>query len=957
MQPLFTQNFLSHYLPDFKLSNVPNIRLTRAIIENLIQEFNSGKFESLKEEEFKSRFINEFFGDVLGFNYGNSSFWTLREEPKTEIDGTKPDGALGFFTKDKSKNDVRAVIEIKDFNTGLDEKQKRRDSKSPVTQVFEYASKIGENCKWAIVSNIKETRFYSSSFQGKYQVFYLEELSNEDTLKELLFLFHKDRFIKKGSDSSTDLLYKRSKLESKENEKPKHIVDIIYDSLIRFKGLNYVDPNYLASIKPFNILNEYVWHYSDGCILTLNPKIYDLFKHIEIKEGIISLSSELICELEENKVTEYLYKLNSFFKFLNHSGVVEISCIKDYKQIIKRKSHGIGFSHKHKFHFSDKDSYSKNINILKYNPCDCISCNFKKFDFKLLLTKLKVAEHNDDYLDLEYAYGNYLVSTNNYKTAYNIYRKLSDKTKGKEGFEVEYFISKLNMKSLQNLIWEDERLPDSFEIREEARNIDLNRILYEEIEYSISDDVRNYLLKIKDEKLIISAQYKIDELVSKIHSLKQLYDNGGTQHSGSNIVNELGDEYYQLQIHFNKNRIIYTVFHKYKLLTEKVFNGLIESYQTKGAGLIRFNSFFLIEFIINLNPAQFKNCLLGVENIPLDKDNDGKIAQNITNLFNSYMEEGLFATPYKSTILQEYLLDLNFNNKYTYLISNSFTLLAKIDLSEKLFGPLKQVIIDFIRVETDLAWHHLKEFRALLIKKGKLFSSEELQEILKIAVERDKPNNNKYEGLIKSTSETLNKFYPNIKVRNRQLIKKAIGNIDGKSKWIYASYLLLITDDSCGSIINDEIEEMLDLKFDSNFYEHLIRNKLFDYKRKDYFERYVEKIKNCGEVGFTNKFEDDKPVFEGYTFFNFILLINILTIDKESELLKNFNNISSFEEWLLNPTKYDYSDFDIKWILAADNVNVLKSLKGIEELKNAIKTELRRGFNPILSEIYYNYLL
>src|SRR5690606_11675499 len=191
--------------------------------------------------------------------------------------------------------------------------------------------------------------------------------------------------------------------------------------------------------------------------------------------------------------------------------------------------------------------------------------------------------------------------------------------------------------------------------REEARNIDLNRILYEEIEYSISDDVRNYLLKIKDEKLIISAQYKIDELVSKIHSLKQLYDNGGTQHSGSNYVNELGDEYYQLQIHFNKNRIIYTVFHKYKLLTEKVFNGLIESYQTKGAGLIRFNSFFLIEFIINLNPAQFKNCLLGVENIPLDKDNDGKIAQNITNLFNTYMEEGLFATPYKSTILQEYL--------------------------------------------------------------------------------------------------------------------------------------------------------------------------------------------------------------------------------------------------------------------------------------------------------------
>lgn len=89
MKPLFTENFLSHHLIDFKLSNVPKIRLARNIIEGLILELKSGKLESLKEEEFKSRFLNEFFGDVLGFNYGNSNFWTLGEEVKTKVDGTK----------------------------------------------------------------------------------------------------------------------------------------------------------------------------------------------------------------------------------------------------------------------------------------------------------------------------------------------------------------------------------------------------------------------------------------------------------------------------------------------------------------------------------------------------------------------------------------------------------------------------------------------------------------------------------------------------------------------------------------------------------------------------------------------------------------------------------------------------------------------------------------------------
>ena len=116
MQPLFTENFLSHhasegeYLRDkFRqmqtnfimwisgLDNKNRIRLARNIIESLILELKSGKLESLKEEEFKSRFLNEFFGDVLGFNYGNSNFWTLSEEVKTKVDGTKVDGALGFF--------------------------------------------------------------------------------------------------------------------------------------------------------------------------------------------------------------------------------------------------------------------------------------------------------------------------------------------------------------------------------------------------------------------------------------------------------------------------------------------------------------------------------------------------------------------------------------------------------------------------------------------------------------------------------------------------------------------------------------------------------------------------------------------------------------------------------------------------------------------------------------------
>lgn len=957
MQPLFTQNFLSHYLPEFRLSNVPNIRLARNIIEGLIKELKSGKIESLKEEEFMSRFLNEFFGNVLGFNYGNSNFWTLSEEVKTKVDGTKVDGALGYFFKDKNDSDVRAVIEIKDANTNLDDKQKRKDSKSPVSQAFEYASKMGGDCKWVIVSNFKEIRFYSN-FQGKYQVFFLEELSDENKLKELLFLFHKDRFIKKDGTSSTEQLYKISSLELKENEKPRHIVDEIYSSLMRFKGFNYVDPNYLASIKPFNILNEYVWHYSNGKLFTINPNIHALFKHLNFEDGIINISDELQQELKDEKVIEYEDKIDSFIKFLNHSQIKEISCVEDYNRVILRKKHVLGFTHKHVFSVSEKDGFTKNIDILKTKSCDCISCNFKSFDFKYLLGKLKVAQNNEECITLEYAFGNYLVSANNYKNSYNIYKKLCEKIKGKEGLEVEYYLAKLNMKYLHNLVMEDKELRDSIEIKEEIRSIDLNRVLYDEIEYNISDDVREYLLKVKDEKLLLSVQDKVDELVGKIINLRIYYDNGNRAYSGSNYIHDLAKQYFKLQLHLNNNGIIYNVFHKYKLLSGKVFKGFIESYLTKENGLYTFSSFYLLEFVANINSTEFQNILTKVDLLNLNEGCDEKIISNITNLLKSYFEEGLFAnSPYKNRILEEYLVDLQFNSRYTGLVANSITLLSKISFSEKIFESLSKIIIDFLSIEDDLNWHELKEFGKLIIKKGDYFTSEQLIKILEIAIERDKPNNNKYEGLIKSVSKSLFKFYPDTKINKKQIIKRAIGNIGVQSKWYYVSYLLLISDEQSEKILNREIEDLLDENFDSNFYSFLIRKKLYDYKKKNYFEKLIEEILNLKQVGFKNEFKDGVPVFEGHRFYDFIILLNILDFDRESELLSVFTDISEYEKWLLNPKKFNYSYFDAKWVLASDNIYILNSLKGIKELIKAVEKGLKKEFSPVLSEIYYKYLL
>lgn len=958
MKPLFSQDFLSNYISEFKLSNVPNIKMARDIIKNQIEELDSGKLNSLKEEEHKSRFIIEFFGDVLGFNCGNSNFWTLREEAKTKVDGTKPDGVLGFFTKNKSDDDVRAVIEIKDANTNLDNRQKRKTAITPVSQAFEYASKMGENCEWVIVSNFKEIRFYTAKFQGKCQSFNLKDLSNESKLKELLYLFHKDRFIKQESLSRTEQLYRLSNQNIKANEEPRHILEEIHSSLNRFKGLNYVDPDFIASIKPFNILDEHVWHYGENSntLLTINPKIYYLFEQLNFDKGEIIISESLKEELENKEVLEYESKIDDIIRFLNHSQIFKISCVKDYKLIIKKKKYVLGFSHKHIFGFSDEDGFTKEMNILEYKPCDCISCNYRSFDFKHMLSKLKTAMYKDEFKTLEYGYGNYLVSKNNYKESYYTYKRVTERIKGKEGFEVEYFLAKLNMKYLHYLVLEDERLKDSFEVKKEIRNIDLDRILYEEIEYNVGDDVRNYLIKIKEEQLLLRTQDRVNELVEKINDLKQLHESGGKQHSGSHHFHELANHYNRLQLHLNKNRIIYNVFSKYKFLSANVFKGLLSSYLTKDAGIMSFHSHYLIEFVANIYQQDFQKILAKIDFIKLNDGCDEKIVKHITNLLNSYIDKGLFNDPLRSKLMQEYLLDYQFNDHYTSLVSNSFTLLSKIEISKKLIEPLSKLIIDFIKVEDDLAWYHLKQFSNLLYKKEIFFTSDQLIEILKIAIERDKLNNNKYEKLIEITSRAIKKFHPNRKISDKKLIYKLISNTNSSYKWRNSAYLLNITDSECSEILIKNIEEFLDKRFDYDFYSFLIRNKLYDYKKKDYFKKLVNEISLFKEKGFENEFDDGKPIFDSYRFYNFIILLNILKIDRSIEELNDLTEISEYHRWLLNPKEYDYSKFDAKWVLASNNKYLLQSFTGIKEIANTVEVELKREFNPTLSEIYYKYL-
>ena len=200
------------------------------------------------ETQLQTDFINEIFGAICEYAYkrGEKEI-NLEKEEKTELDGQKPDGILGFFT---SKNkDVRVIIELKDSKTDLDKNENRvNDKRSPVEQAFSYVSKY-QGIEWVIVSNFKEIRLYKASYAGQYHSFTIEELAkSKEKQKEFHFLLSKDRlFTKIRNQSSSHSLDSREKGEEIEKKFYRHYSTLreeIWQTLIELNKEKHYGRNF-----------------------------------------------------------------------------------------------------------------------------------------------------------------------------------------------------------------------------------------------------------------------------------------------------------------------------------------------------------------------------------------------------------------------------------------------------------------------------------------------------------------------------------------------------------------------------------------------------------------------------------------------------------------------------------------------------------------------------------------
>lgn len=934
---IFNPDFFKEELDKFSLNSFSNIHEIKSNIEKWIKRIETDRVRTTKEEAQDGLFAECIFDNALGYKRWTTDEWNLNLQEKSKTDGTKCDFALGYFT-DKEKR-VKVVVEVKDSShTDLDKAQKRADDKrTPVEQAFDYAHKQGESCKWVIVSNFIEIRFYLANDSTKYEKFILTELRrNQYEFKKFLFLLHKDRLVSKEVYSLTDRFYEANKsYDDSKKIYPKHIIDEIHASLKKFDGFGFVSANILSNCKPFNINpKNRLWNVNTFTLITNNEKVYEFFQNIFIKEQNITFNPEHDLFVQDNLII-YQEKIEFIIQRLNHFLISNIA-------------------------FEKKEDISIEWN--NHETCDCLQCNYESLDFGKVIKKLKNLQGNPLNNNLENAYAFYKIPIDNYKPAYQMYKAIQKSSK-EQGKDIEYFIATYNLKQLANIMWYDYDFEDRATVIQELENIDLQKEIHYTLDITTDIDVREALLELAENKTFNRIEYNVDKALKNLRKVRRLYERGGSQFGSSDLPNLWQQQIY-LYYYTRRNFIIFDKFTDYRQIQQKIFEAFVVSYSISGKyanKLKEFNYFILINTILYLSNEDLKSILLenNIKILETDAEAYTKLLSYSYNILASVVQKSSFGNQLNNNVIS-LLNNSNFKDDFGRIFNNLFFILSKIDIKEKDFQNAEKLICDFIKFYDGIAWFNLNGLGLFIYEKGSLFSIETLSRLLKIIIDRHNPYTNQYTDLMGKICYSISKHFPLFKVSDNRFINKLLGNfIDEKHESghrVLIPFWHILSPESQSRLL-EEFTNYLDKKFNSDFYYEIFRQNIIDYNYKDYFEKYINQVIN-GLLYYTSGQSKKDPFRARDYSCDFVRICQIIYMKNlfGEKIFEQVADLRNFEIWLINPHEFDYSKFEVEWIERVAWYIFTDILKSITPLKEKLYLYLKE--NPSdsrISKIYFEH--
>ncbi len=194
---------------------------------------SSGRLGELTETQLEGDFLNEVFGQALGYVRAaeNEEKWHL--EPKRSFGSQTPDAVLGQFVQGESSPPL-AVIELKGPNVHLD--RDRSNGRTAVDQCWDYLVNTPPSCRWGIVSNLVSFRLYErDSTKRAYEHFSLQSLKDFAIFRRFYAIFRRRGLIEKTAKEEPRSLRLLRETQNRQRE----VSDQLYDEYSKHR-LNFI---------------------------------------------------------------------------------------------------------------------------------------------------------------------------------------------------------------------------------------------------------------------------------------------------------------------------------------------------------------------------------------------------------------------------------------------------------------------------------------------------------------------------------------------------------------------------------------------------------------------------------------------------------------------------------------------------------------------------------------------
>lgn len=754
----------------------------------------------------------------------------------------------------------------------------------------------------------------------KDEIFRLKDDDDLETIAEFL-----------EAEVSPKTTRKEVKATTKVSDRLKslHIVEQIYEVLKMFEGFQSIYPRTIAKLYPFKVNKNSRTSYSRSCLKTDNLQIHEFLQKIEVKNGEISINDE--------SLKGYKEKIVEIFTILNFSQIVCICYREKYTEI---KHHS--------------------IKLLSFDPeCSCMTCRFNRFNIKSLFSELKgkSVQHSEAGVDaIGEAY--YLFKLGEPVKAWQLFNSIIRENK-QDNEEVVRFLALYNTTKIRNFIdspwWENEKkqiLPkiDEIDLYESLSNL------------NVSIEVRNELIKVKENYFLNYAREEINYFYSQVLKSKKLYSSGGTS-SGESSAQGLRNELIILYYFYVSNHIVIDYSSSFKRVISKGIEGLLISFSTEERYEYRYKSFdnsilSLMIFYIGYEDLERMFEDHEINNIPIIESEKSGFLNVVKNFFNFQYTKVFRSVNFNEDILRQDYFS-HYRQSISYFFNNIMLILSKVDLKDDELKVITEPLINFLRAAEDLLPINWKYATIFLSKRIRVFSVDQIATLISQTVNgkshragEDVIGNICRAASIKADF-TLSEYSFDSLTKSVMAPCKNCGIVHNENLIIE---LWKIADENGKHFIREKTKKNLKKEFDADLYSSSVYKGIFTKESEpDLLRKYIDYIIKCCKPS-DIQYIESRWVFSNFRGLNGINCLVFMEVDFGQEKIQTISKTSEYYNWLINPETYDYTSFNTEWLLQACPSYIRAKLYLAKDLRKIVEKELKDEYNSDLANFFIKYL-